>query len=72
MESVDIRDIDLKNKTYGFHFTPQTAEAGLSQTGLESRIGVNSSGKLGKEAIPKVFFSNGITGALMTDRKSVV
>lgn len=66
MKSVDIKDIDFKNKTYGFHFTPQTAEAGLSQTGLESRIGVNSSGKLGKEAIPKVFFSNGITGALMT------
>lgn len=66
MESVDIRDIDFKNKTYGFHFTPQTSEEGLSKTGLEARIGANSSGKLGKEAIPKVFFSNGITGALMT------
>lgn len=66
MESIDIRDIDFKNKTYGFHFTPQTSESGLSKTGLEARIGVNSSGKLGKEAIPKVFFSNGITGALMT------
>lgn len=66
MESIDIRDIDFKNKTYGFHFTSQEAETGLSKTGLEARIGVNSSGRLGKEAIPKVFFSNGITGALMT------
>lgn len=66
MESIDIRDIDFKNRTYGFHFTSKETENGLSKTGLEARIGVNSSGKLGKEAIPKVFFSNGITGALMT------
>lgn len=66
MDSVDIRDVDFKNKTYGFHFTPITAEEGLSATGLEARIGSNSSGRLGKEAIPKVFFSTGITGALMT------
>lgn len=66
MENIDIENLDFKGKNYGFHFTPQTNEAGFEETGLEARIGANSSGKLGKEAIPKVFFSNGINGALMT------
>lgn len=66
MENVDIENLDFKGKNYGFHFTPQINESGFEKTGLEARIGVNSSGKLGKEAIPKVFFSNGINGALMT------
>jgi len=66
MKSVDIKDIDFGEKNYGFHFTSQENENSFDEKGLEARIGVNSSGKLGKEANPKVFFSNGVRGALMT------
>jgi len=71
MDIVDIGEIEFKDRNYGFHFTPQKNESSFGEKGIEARIGVNSSGKLGKEANPKVFFSNGINGALMTFNRIV-
>lgn len=49
---------------YGFHFTPQENVEAISATGLKAKIGSNSKGGLGKEAIEKTFLSYGINGMM--------
>lgn len=52
------------HKGVAFHFTPNQNIDNILYTGFEPRIGVNSSGLLGKEAIPKTFISHGLEGVM--------
>lgn len=60
---------DLENM--GLHFTPQRNSPSISATGLKPQIGSNSSGGLGREAIEKTFFSNGIDGFMQIFNRTI-
>lgn len=68
----DAQEITIEDLEHlGFHFTPQKNSASISSTGLRPQIGANSSGDLGKEAIEKTFFANGINGAMQIFNRTI-
>lgn len=66
-EEITFEDLE----SMGLHFTPQRNSPSISVTGLRPQIGSNSSGALGREAIEKTFFSNGIDGAMQIFNRTI-
>ena len=70
--TIEAKDIDLSSKQLGFHFTNiDTRENTISTEGIIGKIGDNSRGGLGKEAIPKPFISIGLQGILQTFNRTL-
>lgn len=68
----DAEEISLEDlECMGLHFTPQENSPSISATGLRPQIGSNSSGGLGREAIEKTFFSNGIDGFMQIFNRTI-
>ena len=55
-------EIQLEN--LGYHFTPKVNFASIQETGLRPKIGSNSAGAFGREALEKTFFSYGKNGVM--------
>lgn len=66
-EEITFEDLE----SMGLHFTPQRNSPSISATGLRPQIGSNSSGGLGREAIEKTFFSNGIDGVMQIFNRTI-
>lgn len=56
------QEVSLEN--LGFHFTPHINFASIQATGLRPKIGSNSGGAFGREALEKTFFSYGKNGVM--------
>lgn len=61
---VKLEDIPSLRDGISFHFTPSKNIESILSTGLRPKIGDNSSGGLGKEALSKTFISYGLSGVL--------
>lgn len=72
LETVEASELDLSSKQYGFHFTNlDTRPNTIPEVGIIGKIGSNSTGALGGEAIPKPFFSVGLEGMLQTYNRTL-
>lgn len=72
LETVEASELNLTLIQYGFHFTNlDTRPNNIPDVGLTPRIGDNSRGSLGREAIPKTFFSVGLEGMLQTYNRTL-
>ena len=60
----DLSEFKDVHELVAFHFTANQNIDSIMENGFEPRIGDNSSEKLGKEAIKKVFISYGLEGVL--------
>lgn len=54
---------DIRNNI-GFHFTSKQNLEAILNTGLQARLGANSTGALGRAVIPKPYVSYGLEGVL--------
>lgn len=72
LETIEASELDLSSKQYGFHFTNlDTRPNTIPEVGIIGKIGSNSRGALGGEAIPKPFFSVGLEGMLQTYNRTL-
>lgn len=65
MEKIETEKCNFDDTEICYHLSRKTHKKEIEDKGLISRLGVRSTGHMGKEKTPKVFFSKSMEGTLM-------